>query len=101
MPIGFAFVMIDMPTKPDRVLGFRAFKLPSMALREPGLRLFNLLALRKALFEQPVFIADAIAERRNTQGCKRIHETGRQTAQATIAQRRIRLVVHDGVVILP
>jgi hypothetical protein len=50
-------------------------------------------AVLDVLREHAVFVADAVAERRQAQRGHRIQEAGRQPAQAAVAQRRVGLAV--------
>ena len=89
-----------MAAKADAVADLGAFEFPGVALAEPELGLFDLAAADKALPEQAVLVADAVAMRRAADGRQAFEETGGKPAKAAIAQRRIRLVCQHVVVIL-
>ena len=100
MPIGLALVVIDVTAETHGVARFGAFKFPRVALCQPCFRLFDLLSMIEALLEQPVFVADTVPKGRDAHGRHRVHEARGQSTQAAIAQRRIRFVVNDRIVIL-
>src|SRR3569623_1087543 len=51
--------------------------------------MFDLMAVFDALVEHAVFVADAVAVGRQAQRGQRIEETGREAAEAAVAERRI------------
>ncbi len=83
----------DLAAKADleRRLGPR--ELPGIVLPQPVFRVLDLTAAAKALPEQPVLVADAIAHRRAAQRRQALHEAGREPPEAAIAQRRVGLVL--------
>jgi hypothetical protein len=68
-------------------------ELPGVAAREPVVGRFDLLAVDDALAEHAVLVADAVAHARHAERGHRIEETGREPAQAAVAQRRIGLAL--------
>ncbi|HQN68970.1 MAG TPA: hypothetical protein PLW19_03905, partial [Anaerolineaceae bacterium] len=62
---------------------------------QPVFRRLDLLAVLEPLAEETVFIADAIAIGRAAHRRHAFHETGRQTPKATVAKRRVRLILDD------
>ena len=76
---------------------FTALEIPGIAVLEPGFWQFHLVAILDFLAEKPVYIADAIAMRRHVDGRHGFHEAGGQSAEAAIAECRIRLQFRDDV----
>ncbi|MNT54557.1 hypothetical protein D3C72_1917280 [compost metagenome] len=76
---------------------FGALDLPRVAVAQPGIGLLHLHAIHDGLLEDAVFVADAIAERGDFQRRQRIHEAGREPAQAAISQPRLDLLLQDAV----
>src|SRR5215469_2336568 len=70
-----------------------ATDLPWVAIAEPVIRVLLLPSIGKRLSKHPVFVAKAIAGRRKLHGSHRVKETGRQSAQASVAQTSIRLLL--------
>lgn len=73
----------------DHVIGLD--ELPRIAVQQPGVGLFDLPAVDKRLAKNAKLIADAVADRRQIKRCQRIHKTGGEAAQATVAQPWLRL----------
>ena len=69
--------------------------LPGIAVGEPLVGCLHLAAVNDLLLKQAVAVAHAVAVSGNALGCHGIQETCGQTAQATIAQSRIGLLVLD------
>ena len=63
--------------------------LPRVAVMQPVVRDFDLPAIDDGLVENTMFIADAVADRRDFERRQRVHEAGRQPAEATVAQPRL------------
>ena len=57
----------------------------------PVVRRFHLMAVSEGLTEQAVLVVQTVTNRRLADGRHGIQETGRQTPQATVAQRRVNL----------
>src|SRR6185437_6601760 len=57
----------------------------------PAVRLFALMSSNDLLFEEAVFVIDAVAKSRHAERSQRFKETCRQPAQPTVAQSRVRL----------
>jgi hypothetical protein len=75
----------------DRVGGVRPLELPRVAEGEPVLGPLDLPAVVEALLEQPVLVADAVAEAGDAQRGHAVHQAGGEAAQAAVAERRVRL----------
>ena len=69
--------------------------LPGIAVGEPLVGGLDLAAVNDLLLKQAVAVAHAVAVAGNALGCHGIKEACGQTAQATVAQRRIGLLVLD------
>ena len=69
--------------------------LPRIAVGEPLVGGLDLAAVDDLLLKQAVAVAHAVAVAGNALGCHGIQEACGQTAQATVAQRRIGLLVLD------
>ena len=95
LPDGASVHRLDMALEADLVAVVDAHEFPGMGLVQPVLGRLHLLAALEALAEQPVLVADAIAEGRAVQRGERLHETGRQPPQAAIAKRRVGLILQD------
>ena len=72
---------------------FRAAEFEGIAVRQPVVRHFHLIAVPDFLLEHAVAVANAAAVGRIAQGRQGIQEARGQTAQAAIAQRRIGLLI--------
>ncbi len=68
---------------------------PDVAVVQPGVREFNLLAVNDLLTEQAVFIADGAAHGRQVKGSERIQEAGSQTAETAVAQAGFRFFLEN------
>ena len=62
---------------------------------EPVVRLLALPAVLDGLFEDAVFVSQAVAHGRQLHGRHRVQEAGRQSAEPAIAQRRVRLLLEQ------
>ena len=69
--------------------------LPGIAVGEPLVGGLDLAAVNDLLFKQAVAVAHAVAVAGNALGCHGIQEACGQTAQATVAQSRVGLLVLD------
>ncbi len=87
--------VIDMAAKAHGIVHTAPRKLPGRAVAEPGIRVLHLPAFDDGLREHAVFVADAVAERRQAERGHRIQETRRQPAQAAIAQGGVGLLLLD------
>src|SRR5204863_9988261 len=63
--------------------------LPGIAERQPILGKFHLPAVADHLAEEAVVVADAIAARRYPEARHALHQAGRETPEAAIAERGI------------
>ncbi len=95
-PDGFAVLEMHIPAKADVDAHFGPFEFPRVRFLQPCFRTFDLTAVDKALFEQAVLVADAIAIGRTADGRETVEETGGQSPQPAIAQRRVRFVIQNG-----
>ena len=73
----------------------RAAQLKRVAVRKPVVRHFHLISVTDLLLEHTVAVADAASVCRISECGKGIQEAGCQSAQSTIAQCRIRLLILD------
>ncbi len=85
-PGGLAGSMFDPAAEAYRVAHAAAREFPGGAVLQPRVRVFDLTAVLDLLREHAVFIADAVAERRQAERGHRIEETRRQPPQAAVAQ---------------
>ncbi len=81
----------------DLLRMLRALQLERVAVLQPVVRHFLLIAVLDLLSEHPVVVADAAAVGVVAAGGQRIHEAGGQPAESTVAQRRVRLLILDRV----
>ena len=72
-----------------------AGKLPGRVFAFPAVGHFYLIAVFKFLFEQAVFIVDAVTETGNAERGHRIQVTGGQPSEPAVAERRIVFGVKD------
>jgi hypothetical protein len=75
------------------VIGLREF--PRETVSGPGVGLFHLPAILESLLEDAELVTDAVADGRDVESGERIEETGRQAAQAAIAETRARRPVRS------
>ncbi|SVK46427.1 Uncharacterised protein [Acinetobacter baumannii] len=68
------------------VAGVMARKLPRIAVLQPVVRRFHLLAIDDVLLEHAVLIANAVAAPRQRQRRQRVEEAGRQAPQTAVAE---------------
>ncbi len=76
---------------PLRVFGPLQF--PQVAAAQPVVRFLDLITVFDALAEHAVGVADAVADHGQPQGGATVHETGRQPAQAAVAQTGVVLAL--------
>ena len=79
-------VMLGVPAELDVEGDLRARNLPGVAQAQPLVRHLHLPAVPDLLVEDAELVADAVPDGRHLQGGKRIHETGRQSPQAAVAE---------------
>ncbi len=91
----------DLAAKADLVGAFATLELPRVAVRQPVLRQLDLPAFRQFLAEQAVHVANAVAVGRDTDGRHGFHEAGGEATKATIAERRIAMLIDSSVSRLP
>ncbi len=84
---------LDIAAEADFIGAFAAFEFPRIAVSEPVLRQFDLPSIAHFLAEQPVDIANAIAEGRYIHRRHGFQETRRQTPQTAITQRGVGLTL--------
>ena len=92
-PQRLAVRVFDPAAKVHGVGDLGAGKLPGCAILQPGIGVLGLTAVLDVLREHAIFIADAVAKRRQAQGRHGVEKAGRQTAQATVAQGGIGLLL--------
>ena len=85
----------------DRLCVLRAAQLKGIAVLQPHIRHFHLIAILNFLFEHPVAVTDAAAVRRISKCCQRGQKAGCQTSQTAVAKSRIRLLIFDYIQIQP
>ena len=100
MPDRLAATLRNAAAEMDRIGHFRALELPGMALSQPGLGGLDLRSIVEVLLEQALFVADAIAVRRDRQRCEAVHETRGKPSQPAVSQRGVRLVSDHGGIVL-
>src|SRR6202035_6110685 len=76
----------DPTAEPNRVIVFRTYELPRIAVDEPVLRRFLLPAAANNLAKETVVVADAVAVRGDRQSRHAVHETRGEAAEAAIAE---------------
>ena len=86
---GFGFVLDHVTVKLNLVSCFWALEFPDVAVTQPIVGVFNLLAIFYGLLEHAVFVTDAVTGRWNGHGGHGIQETSSQTTQTTVAQGRV------------
>ena len=86
---------LNMATKLDGHGLVLTTDLPGIAVGEPLVGGLDLAAVNDLLLKQTVAVAHAVAVAGNALGCHGIQEACGQTAQATVAQSRIGLLVLD------
>ena len=100
VPDALFALVVDVAAKADGVVFARSAELPGDVLLGPGVRPLDLFAVFDVLAEHPVFVADAIAHRRDAQRRQAVHEAGGETSQAAVAQTRIAFFGDDLIQIL-
>ncbi len=96
-PAVLAGIRRDVAAEVDLLLVLGPAQLERVAVREPVVRHFDLVAVLDLLLEHAVVVADAAAVRRVVQGRERVEEAGGKPSEAAVAERRIRLLVFDRV----
>ena len=77
------------------ILGSSQFQ--RIAVLQPVIRNFHLIAVSDLLLEHTVLVTDTCAVCGIVQSCKGIQKARRKSAEAAVAQSRVRLLVFDGV----
>ena len=72
--------------------GIGTFDLPGIAAAQPGVGLFDLIAVLDRLAEHAVFIADAVAGHRNFKRGATVEEAGGQTSESAVAETGVHLL---------
>ncbi|MGY4432985.1 hypothetical protein ACVWWO_005462 [Bradyrhizobium sp. F1.13.1] len=85
------FDVLDTAAEANVIDHFGPLQFPGVAEAEPFVRVFLLPALIDDLAEQAVIVTDAVADRGDRQRRHAFHEAGGETAQAAVAERRVRL----------
>jgi len=81
--------------KTHPIADLRTLDFPGTTLLEPVIRLFHLVALHDVLLEDAKLVADAITVSGISLCGQRIHKTGGQAAQTSVAESHIRFLFHD------
>ena len=81
----------DPAAEADGVVVFGADEFPRIAVDEPVLRRFLLPAAADDLAEEAIIVTDAIAMGGDGERRHAVHETGREAAEAAIAERGVGL----------
>ena len=84
-------LLCHFPANADLHIQLRVVAEPRIGIAMPVVRRFHLMAIGKRLTEQAILIVQAIANRRLADGRHGVEETGRQTSQTAVAQRRVNL----------
>ena len=93
--------MDDLEIPPSQLKGavqlhfhllMRPGNLPGIGVAKPIVGVFLLPAIHDGLFEHAVLVAQAIAGCRKLHGGHRVQEAGRESAQASVAQARVRFL---------
>ena len=79
------------PANANLHVQLRVMAEPRVGIAMPVVRRFHLMAVSEGLTEQAVLVVQTVTNRRLADGRHGIQETGRQTTQATVAQRRVNL----------
>ena len=87
--------MHGTPTEVDDLLELGPRNFPRIAVAQPVVRLFDLETVGDMLQEHAVFITDAVADHWQLQCGAAVHEAGRESAEAAVAQTRIRLLINQ------
>ena len=87
----------NMAAELDDLGIFRSAQLKGISLRQPVVRHLHLKTVLDLLLEHAVAVTDAAAVGGIAKGCQRVQKTCRQTAQASVAQSSIRLLILDDV----
>ncbi len=90
---GAAGVVLDVAAEADEAGVFGALHFPGIAVFEPVIRLFALLAIDHTLTENTVVVAQAVARRREVERGERVHEAGCEAAETAIAETGVHFVV--------
>ena len=64
----------------------RTFEFPRIAVSQPVVRKFDLIAVFNFLIKNSVIVTDSVTESRDFQSGKRIEKTGSQTSQSAVSQ---------------
>ena len=96
-PLVAVAVAHHMTAELDAVVHLRPGKLPGVGGVEPVVGHLHLAAVHNGLPEHAVVVADAVAITRDAERGHRIQKTGRQPAQAAVAQSSIGLQLGHGV----
>jgi hypothetical protein len=91
---------LDAAVELDRVDVIGALELPRAAVGEPVVGLLDLLAVDDRLPEDPVFVADSVAHRRDAEGRHRVEEARREAPEAAVAEPGVVLLLAHRVEIL-
>ena len=85
-PARHAILPFNASAEPHRVCELRPGKFPRVADRQPVVRVFCLVSVPDELDEGAVLVANAVAERRQSQGRQGVEEAGGEAAEAAIPE---------------
>ena len=74
---------------------FEALDLPAEAIAQPGIRLFDLVAVLEALVKHAVVITNAVTDDRQPEGGATVEEAGGEATETAVAEARVMLVLID------
>mmetsp|Transcript_54176 Transcript_54176/g.137641 ORF Transcript_54176/g.137641 Transcript_54176/m.137641 type:complete len:385 (+) Transcript_54176:1553-2707(+) len=86
-------IALHMAAEAHGVGHILAGNLEAVLLRKPIVRHLNLATIHDLLLEETVVVADSVAPKRQILRRARVQEASRQATQATVAERRVRLIV--------
>ncbi len=81
--------LLDVPAELHRIEHLGARELPGIAVPQPVVRMFDLVAVLDALPEHAVLIADTVTVAGQRERGHGVEKTSREPAESTIAKRRV------------
>ena len=85
--------LADISVEPDAERLIRTLNQPDVSAGQPDIRQLRLPSVYDFLLKQAILVQDRIAHRRVALRCQRIHKTGRQPSEPSVAQPGIRLQI--------
>ena len=80
---------LDVPVERDFDAARRAADVPRIAGEKPIVGVLDLIAVRERLAEEPEFIVDAVADRRQVERRERIEEARGETTETAVAETHV------------